>query len=206
MKAVFKRFLKRSLQTQSSQQCCRSGHWGREARIVLTPGRSPISLAGAVAAGHWRSEEPGAHICGKEPGSCRAAFSNTVQTRGLSSEETWVSRRIVHGRAHWKCLHLIIKVLKDMALFQKNQKRIHCEIPTLAKISLDISEWSFNDIFTEVCSFLAEKNLTPLFNHVTPHFHWLSLFSFSWIFPWCKYMLQYKQQCSSGFTLEQLNN
>lgn len=121
----------------------------------------------------------------------RSLEALTLQTQGLSDKKTGeVSCRIVHSRAHWKCLHLIIKVLKDMALFQKTRKLTHCEIPTLSKISPDISEWSFTDIFTEVCSFLAGKNLTPLFNHVTPHFHWLSLFPFSWFFPWCKYMLQ----------------
>lgn len=93
-------------------------------------------------------------------------------TQGRETGE--VSHRAVHGGAHWKCLCLIRKVLKEIALFQW-QKSIHCEIPTLAKISPDISEWSFTDVFTEVCSCLAGKNLTPLLNHVTPHFHWLSL-------------------------------
>lgn len=179
MKAVIKKLLKRLL------EICRAHTSAAEVAIGAEKPGLCWHLAEAPSAwqGLWLQgtevlgEEPADHICGKEPGSCRVPFSNTVQTQGLSGKETEVSHSMVHRRAHWKFLHLIIKVLKDMALFQ-NQKCIHCEIPTLAKISPDISEWSFADIFTEVCSFLTGKNLTPLFNHVTPHFHWLSLFPF----------------------------
>lgn len=179
---------------QSPHQCHQgtgSGHQGRGAWAALVPRRSPICLAGAAAAGRRRTLRRSQQPWGLRVPTCversleAAGFPSLTQSRhkgcpgalplSIQGRDTGeVSCRMVHGRARWKCLHLIRKVIKDMALFQQ-QKRSHYEIPTLAKISHDISEWSFTDIFTEVCSFVAGKNLTPLFNHVTPHFHWLPL-------------------------------
>lgn len=62
--------------------------------------------------------------------------SPTVQTQGLSGKETEVSCRMVHSRAHWKCLHLIIKMLKDMALFQKNRNIFIVKFPLQLKFLL----------------------------------------------------------------------
>lgn len=137
MKAVIKKLLKRLL------EICRAHTIAAEVAIGAEKPGLCWHLAEAPSAwqGLWLQgtevlgEEPADHICGKEPrkkpcGSCRVPFSNTVQTQGLSSKETEVSHSMVHRRAHWKFLHIIIKVLKDMALFQ-NQKRIHCEILTL---------------------------------------------------------------------------
>lgn len=190
--SIFKKVFKRSLQT------CRA----HTSTVEVATGAEKPGLCWHLAEPHQPGRGCGCRAQTYSVRSQQPTFvekrleaagfpSLTLQTQGLSDKETGeVSRRMMHSRAHWKCLHLIIKVLKDMALFQKTRKLTHCEIPTLSKISPDISEWSFTDIFTEVCSFLAGKNLTPLFNHVTPHFHWLSLFPFSWFFPWCKYTLQ----------------
>lgn len=68
-----------------------------------------------------------------QTGVCAGALHLCIQGRETGEG----SPRMVPGRACWKCLYLISKELKDIALFQQ-QKSILCEIPTLAKISPDI--------------------------------------------------------------------
>lgn len=165
-----------------------SDHWGRGVQAVSIRHRSLISWTGALPRATKESAALGtasSHIherileAAEFPSltpfrhqGCPGALRLSIQG-GQTGE---VSHRMTHSTACWKCLHLIRQVLKDTALFQQ-QKNINCEIPTPAKISPDISEWSFIDIFTEACSCLAGKNLTSLFRHVTPHFHCLSLSS-----------------------------
>lgn len=103
MKAVFKKYFKRSL-------CTRRAH-SSAVEVAIGAEKPGLCWHLAEAPPAWQglwlqgtdglSEEPAAHVCGKEPGSCRAPFSNTEQTQGLSSKETEeVSRRVVHSRDH----------------------------------------------------------------------------------------------------------
>lgn len=163
MKAVFKKFFKRSL------QICRA-HTSA-VRVATGTKKSGVCWHLAEAPSAWQglwlqgtdvlSEEPAAHICGKEPGSCKVFFSNIVQTQGLSGKETQVSRKMVHSRAHWKCLHLIIKVLKDMALFQKTRNIFIVKFPPWIKFLLTfLSEASLT--FSQRFAHFWQERIWPL--------------------------------------------
>lgn len=171
---------------------------GERAQGWPIAGRSPAASGGwAVGCLQTLDEAAvllwtaGSQLQREEPRSY--SFSDLVQTQRCPG----ALHLRVHGRRWERCLTepcIVENTESECISSEKCLKKCLCDndgkiftvkFPAWLKALLMFLSEVLLTFSQRFAHFLAGKNLTPLLNHVTPHFHQLSLslLPFSWLFP-----------------------